>query len=134
MHSKDQELKEKLTPMELEIMQALWSLKTASIREVQEALPEKRKVEYTTVQTIVYRLEKKSAVRRTKKIGNAHIFEPTVTQKSAVGSLVDDFLKIFGGSPEPIMSHFVDSGKLTLEDLKVLELAIKESEKREDKQ
>jgi BlaI family penicillinase repressor len=122
---------EKLSPLELEIMQVLWKLESASIREVQEALPKGRKVEYTTVQTIVYRLEKKNAVKRTKKIGNAHIFEPTVTRKSAIGSLVDDFLSLFGGSAEPLMVHMAESGKLKLEDLKALEEAIKKSEEEE---
>ena len=122
---------EKLSPLELEIMQVLWRLESASIREVQEALPKRRKVEYTTVQTIVYRLEKKNAVKRTKKIGNAHIFEPTVTRKSAIGSLVDDFLSLFGGSAEPLMVHMAESGKLKLEDLKALEEAIKKSEEEE---
>lgn len=121
---------DKLSPMELEIMQTLWKLKSASIREVQEALPEKRKVEYTTVQTIVYRLEKKEAVRRAKKIGNAHIFEPTVSRKSAIGSIVDDFLSLFGGSAEPVMLHMAESGKLSLEDLKAIEDAIRQSQKR----
>ncbi len=123
---------DKLSPLELEIMQVLWKLETASIREVQEALPKRRRVEYTTVQTIVYRLEKKNAVKRTKKIGNAHIFEPTVTRKSAIGSLVDDFLSLFGGSAEPLMAHMVESGKLKLEDLKALEEAIKKSKKEEE--
>lgn len=115
-------------------MQTLWKLKAASIREVQEALPEKRQVEYTTVQTIVYRLEKKGAVRRAKKIGNAHIFEPTVTQKTAIGSIVDDFLSLFGGSAEPVMLHMAESGKLSLKDLKAIEDAIKVSQKKEGKE
>mgnify|MGYP000221122948 CR=1 FL=1 len=122
---------EKLSPMELEIMQTLWKLGSASIREVQEALPEKRRVEYTTVQTIVYRLEKKAAVRRAKKIGNAHIFEPTLSRKSAIGSIVDDFLSLFGGSAEPVMMHMAESGKLSLEDLKTIEDAIKNVQKKE---
>lgn len=112
-------------------MQTLWKLKSASIREVQEALPAKRKVEYTTVQTIIYRLEKKAAVRRAKKIGNAHIFEPTMSQKSAIGSLVDDFLSLFGGSAEPVMVHMAESGKLSLEDLKTIEDAIKEAKEKD---
>jgi len=132
MPMKNKSTSEKLSPMELEIMQALWKLKSASIREVQEALPEKRKVEYTTVQTIVYRLEKKGAARRAKKIGNAHIFEPTVTKKTAIGSMVDDFLSLFGGSAEPVMLHMAESGKLSLEDLKVIEDAIKQSNDRKE--
>lgn len=118
----------KLTRMEMEIMQQLWKLDKASIRELQESLPAKRQVEYTTVQTIVYRLEKKGAVERTRKIGNAHIFKPLLSRKSAVGSLVDDFLSLFGGSAEPVMLHLMESGKLTLEDIKELEESIKRSE------
>ncbi len=112
--------------MEMEIMDQLWKLESASIREVQESLPTKRRVEYTTVQTIVYRLEKKGAVERTRKIGNAHIFKPLLSKRSAVGSLVDDFLSQFGGSTEPVMLHLLESGKLTLEDLKQLEESVKE--------
>ena len=118
----------KLTRMEMEIMQQLWKLDSASIREIQESLPAKRQVEYTTVQTIVYRLEKKGAVERTRKIGNAHIFKPLISKKSAVGSLVDDFLSLFGGSAEPVMLHLMESGKLTLEDVKELEESIKRTE------
>ncbi|MCH6256050.1 BlaI/MecI/CopY family transcriptional regulator [Puniceicoccaceae bacterium K14] len=124
---------EKLTRMELEIMQQLWKLESASIRELQESLPEKRRVEYTTVQTIVYRLEKKGAVTRTKKIGNAHIFEPLLSRRSAVGSLVDDFLSLFDGSAEPVMSHLVESGKLSLKDLKLLEETMRNNETEEKK-
>ena len=109
-------------------MQQLWKLDSASIREIQESLPAKRQVEYTTVQTIVYRLEKKGAVERTRKIGNAHIFKPLISKKSAVGSLVDDFLSLFGGSAEPVMLHLMESGKLTLEDVKELEESIKRTE------
>lgn len=123
----------KLAPMELQIMQICWKLKSASIREIQEALPEDRQVEYTTVQTIVYRLEKKGALKRAKKIGNAHIFEPILTRKSAIGSLVDDFLGLFGGSTEPVMNHFIESGKLSLEDLKQLEEALKNAGRKESK-
>ncbi|EDY83789.1 transcriptional regulator, BlaI/MecI/CopY family [Verrucomicrobiia bacterium DG1235] len=132
MSMKRKSASEKLSPMELEIMQTFWKLKSASIREVQEALPKKRKVEYTTVQTIVYRLEKKGAVRRAKKIGNAHVFEPLVTKKSAIGSMVDDFLSLFGGSAEPVMLHMAESGKLSLEDLKALEDAIKQTREKKE--
>lgn len=123
----------KLAPMEMQIMQICWKLKSGSIREIQEALSEEKKVEYTTVQTIVYRLEKKGALKRVKKIGNAHIFEPSLNQKTAVGSLVDDFLGLFGGSAEPVMSHFIESGKLKLEDLKQLEAALNKVDKAEGK-
>ena len=125
--------KKKLTPMEIEVMQQFWQLGATSIRDIQETLPENRQVEYTTVQTIVYRLEKKGAVRRTRKIGNAHIFEAVWSKKSAVGSFVDDFLSLFGGSAEPVMSHLIESGKLSLEDIRLMENALKEKEAEEEK-
>ncbi len=111
----------KLTKFELELMNALWDLGAASVREIQESLPEKRRPAYTTVQTIIYRLEEKGAVRRAKKIGNAHVFEPVVTQKSAYRRLVDELLDVFGGSAQPLMSHLVEAGKLSLEDVRTLE-------------
>jgi predicted transcriptional regulator len=111
----------RLTKFELEIMDALWTLGTASVREVQEHLPEKKRPAYTTVQTIMYRLEEKGALRRVKKIGNAHVFEPAVTRKAAQRRLVDDLLGLFGGSARPLMAHLVESGRLTLEDVRELE-------------
>jgi predicted transcriptional regulator len=102
-------------------MSALWELGTASVREIQEKLPEKKRPAYTTVQTIVYRLEEKGAVRRTKKIGNAHIFEATVTRKSAHRRLINELLALFGGSARPLMAHLVETGKLSLEDVRELE-------------
>lgn len=111
----------RLTKFELEVMNALWALGSASVREVQESLPEKKRPAYTTVQTIVYRLEEKGAVRRVKKIGNAHIFEPTVTRKAAHRRLIDELLDLFGGSAQPLMAHLVESGKLSLEDLREVE-------------
>lgn len=111
----------KLTRFELEMMDALWRLGAASVREIQESLPEKRRPAYTTVQTIVYRLEGKGAVRRTKKIGNAHVFEPLVSRQSAYRRVVDDVLDLFGGSAQPLMSHLVETGKLSLEDVRALE-------------
>lgn len=119
--------------MEIEVMQQFWQLGATSIRDIQDSLPENRQVEYTTVQTIVYRLEKKGAVRRTRKIGNAHIFEAVWSRKSAIGSFVEDFLALFGGSAEPVMSHLVDSGKLNLEDIKMLENAVREKAKEDTK-
>jgi predicted transcriptional regulator len=111
----------KLTRFELEVMSALWDLGTASVREIQEQLPSHKRPAYTTVQTIVYRLEEKGAVRRLKKIGNAHIFEPVVTQKAAHHRLIQELLELFGGSARPLMAHLVETGKLTLEDIKELE-------------
>ena len=111
----------KLSKFELGLMDALWKMGRASIREMQEQLPEKRRPAYTTVQTMVNRLEEKGAVRRVRKIGNAHIYEPSVTRKAAYRRLIDDFLDLFGGSAQPVMAHFLEAGKLTLEDIRALE-------------
>jgi predicted transcriptional regulator len=102
-------------------MHVLWELGSGSVREIQERLPEKRRPAYTTVQTIVRRLEEKDAVRRSKKIGNAFIFEPVVTRRSAHHRLINDLLEAFGGSARPLMAHLAETGKLSLEDLKELE-------------
>ena len=123
----------KLTRFELEIMSALWDLGTASVRELQEHLPEKKRPAYTTVQTIVYRLEEKGAVRRLKKIGNAHIFEPIVSRKAAHRRLIDELLDLFGGSARPLMAHLIENGKLTLEDLRALETDLGEIPKDDAK-
>lgn len=110
-----------LTRFELEIMDVLWRLQEASVRELQEALSETKRPAYTTVQTIVQRLEQKGAVKRTRKIGNALMFAPTVTRKSAYRRVIDDLLALFGGAAQPVVAHLLESGKLTLEDLKALE-------------
>ena len=122
--------KPKVTRFELELLEQLWKLGPSSVREVQESLPEKDRPAYTTVQTIMYRLEEKKAVRRTKKIGNAHIFEPLVTRKAVYRRLIDDLLDLFGGSPAPVMSHLVDSGKLSLEDIRAVEKTLERLEKK----
>ena len=108
----------RFTPLELQIMQALWDRGAISIREIQEAFPDRQRPAYTTVQTTVYRLEGKKAVRRVKKIGNAHIFEAVVSRNAAQSRLIDDLVGLFGGRTQPIMAHLVESGKLTLEDVK----------------
>lgn len=110
-----------LTKFELEIIGALWELRSASVREIQELLPEKKRPAYTTVQTIIYRLEEKGAVRRVKKIGNAHIFEPVVSRKSVYRKLIDDVLGLFGGSARPLMAHLIETGQLTLDDVRAME-------------
>ncbi|HEV7241235.1 MAG TPA: BlaI/MecI/CopY family transcriptional regulator [Thermoanaerobaculia bacterium] len=123
-----------LTKFELEIMDVLWRLEEASVREVMDALSEKKRPAYTTVQTIVQRLEQKGAVRRTRKIGNALMFEPSITKTSAYRRVVDELLALFGGSAQPVVAHLLESGKLTLEDLKALEQAEgKKTKKREKK-
>ena len=111
----------KLTRFELDVMSALWDLGTASVREIQEQLPSQKRPAYTTVQTIVYRLEEKGAVRRVKKIGNAHVFEPVITRKAAHHRLINELLDLFGGSARPLMAHLVEIGKLTMDDIKELE-------------
>jgi BlaI family transcriptional regulator, penicillinase repressor len=113
--------KPKLTKLELQIMEALWSRCHASIREIQETFPEKDRPAYTTIQTTVYRLEGKRAVRRIKKVGNFHVFEAAVSRDAAQRKLVDDLLALFGGSTQPVMAHLIESGKLTLEDVKEAE-------------
>src|SRR5829696_5727256 len=102
-------------------MGALWALGSASVREMQEQLPEGKAPAYTTVQTIVYRLEEKGAVRRVKKVGNAHVFEPVVTRRATVRRLFDELLGFFGGSPRTLMAQLVEGGHLTLEDLREAE-------------
>ena len=115
----------KLTKLELEIMEALWSRGASSVREIQEAFPEKDRPAYTTVQTMVYRLEAKKALRRVKKIGNAHIFEAIVSRTSAQRRLIDELLSFFGGKTQPVVAHLIDSGKLTLEDVKEAEQTLR---------
>jgi predicted transcriptional regulator len=107
----------KLTKLEMQVMDALWDRGASSVREIQEAFPEKGRPAYTTVQTIVYRLEAKKALRRVKKIGNAHVFEAAITRTAAHRRLVDDLLGLFGGRTQPVMAHLIESGKLTLEDV-----------------
>jgi BlaI family penicillinase repressor len=107
----------KLTRLEMHIMEALWTHGASSVREILERFPEKGRPAYTTVQTMVYRLEAKKAVRRVKKIGNAHIFEALVSRDAAQRRLIDDLLSFFDGRIEPVVAHLIDSGKLTLEDV-----------------
>ena len=116
-----------LTKFELEVMEILWDLKEASVREVQEAIHERTRPAYTTVQTIFTRLEEKGAVKRTRKIGNAYLFEPLIERTSVYRRMVDEFLDLFGGSAQPVVARLVETGKLTLEDLKALENAKKKS-------
>jgi BlaI family transcriptional regulator, penicillinase repressor len=111
----------KLTPYELEIMDILWRLQEASVREIQEAIVDRTRPAYTTVQTIVNRLEQKGAVKRSRRISNAFLFQPAITRKSVYRRIIDDVLDLFGGSAQPMVAHLLDSGKLTLEDLKALE-------------
>lgn len=114
------------TKLELELLEALWKLGSGSIREIQESLPDSRRLEYTTVQTMIYRLEEKGAVRRARKIGNAHIFEPLITRRSTLSTLIEDFIGLLGGSPEPLVTHLVETGKISSTELKQMEKLLKE--------
>lgn len=115
----------RLTRLELRIMDVLWARGVSSIREIQESFAEKGRPAYTTIQTTVYRLEEKKAVRRVKKVGNFHVFEATVSRSAAQRRLVDDLLAMFGGRSQPVMAHLIDSGKLTLEDVKEAERTLR---------
>ena len=123
----------KLSPLELKAMEALWKLGRASIREILEQIPVSKTLAYTTVQTLVFRLEAKGAVRKLRKIGNAYVFVPVITRRQAYRRLVSDFLELFSGSPLPVMSHLADTGKLTLDDLRSLERILKERTTRREK-
>ncbi len=114
----------KLARLELQILEALWALGKASIREIQETFPHPRPA-YTTIQTTVYRLEGKGAVRRVRKISNAHIFEPLIARDAARHRLLDDILSLFGGRAQPLMAQLAEAGKLTLDDVRELEKTIK---------
>src|SRR5579872_4121607 len=111
----------KLSKLELQIMNALWSRGQCSVREIQESFPAKKRPAYTTVQTTVYRLEAKKAVRRVKKIATALIFEAAVSREAAERRLIDDLLGLFGGRSRPIMAHLIESGSLTLDDVREAE-------------
>ena len=115
----------RLSKLDLQIMEALWTSGALSIREIQESFAERRRPAYSTVQTTVYRLEAKGAVRRAKKISNAHIFEATISRSAAQRRLVDEFLALFGGRTQPVMAHLIESGRITLQDIQEAERAIR---------
>jgi predicted transcriptional regulator len=121
----------KLTRLELRIMETLWSKGPSSIRELQEAFPESGRPAYTTVQTVVYRLEFKKAVRRASKISNAHVFEAVVSRSSAQHRMIDDLVALFGGKPLPIMAHLIESGRLTPEEVREAQRALRNLAKKE---
>jgi len=124
----------KLTKLEHQIMEALWSRGAVSIREIQESFPERDRPAYTTVQTTVYRMEKKKLVRRVKKISNAHIFDAAVSRHAAQGRLIDDLLSLFGGRTQPVMAHLIETGRLTLDDVREAEKAVRRLAKKEKAQ
>jgi BlaI family transcriptional regulator, penicillinase repressor len=120
----------KLSKLELQILEALWVQGKASIREIQEAFPEPRPA-YTTIQTTVYRLEGKKAVRRVRKISNAHIFEPMVARDVTRHRLLDEILSFFGGRAQPMMAQLAEAGKLTREDVRELEKIIEKRDRQQ---
>ncbi len=121
----------KLTRLELQIMEALWSQGVSSVREMQEAFPEETRPAYSTVQTTVYRLEAKQVVRRVKKIGNAHIFEALVSRGAAQRRLIDELLSCFGGQSQPVVARLIETGKLSLEDVKEAERTLRRLAKKD---
>jgi BlaI family penicillinase repressor len=121
----------KLTRLELQIMETLWTRGSASIREIQENFPEKDRPAYTTIQTTVYRLESKNAVRRARKVGNFHIFEPMVSRDIAQRKLIDELLALFGGRTQLVMAHLIESGRLTLADVKEAERTLRRLERKD---
>jgi BlaI family transcriptional regulator, penicillinase repressor len=121
----------KLAKLEFQIMEILWNQGNSSIREIQDSFPEKRRPAYTTIQTTVYRLEAKDIVRRVKKVGNFHVFAASISRDAAQRRLIDDLLALFGGRTQPVMAHLVESGKLSLADVKEAEKALRRLSKKE---
>lgn len=120
----------KLSPFELKAMEAFWKLGRACIREILEEFPDERRLAYTTVQTLVYRLEAKGAVRKLRKIGNAHVFVPVISREEAQRRLVSDFLDVFSGSARPVISQLAEAGQVTREDLQDLEKILEKRRSR----
>jgi BlaI family transcriptional regulator, penicillinase repressor len=116
----------RLTKFEMQIMEVVWTRGEASIREMQEAFPAKKRPGYTTIQKMVYRMEDKKVLRRVRKVGNFHVFAATVTRESVERKLIDDLLAIFGGKSRPVMAHLIGAGKLTLEDVEFAETTLKQ--------
>jgi len=123
----------KLTKLELQIMEVLWSHWPCAIREIQEAFPKRNRPAYSTIQTTVYRLEGKKTLGRVKKISHAHIFEASISRGDAQGRLVDDLLSLFGNRLQPLMAHLIESRKLTLEDIREAERAVRALREQDQK-
>ena len=115
----------RLSKLEFQIMEALWTRGECCIREMQEAFPLKKRPAYTTIQTTVYRMEAKNIVRRVRKVGSFHVFAASVSRKAAQRRLIDDLLALFGGRSQPVMAHLIESGKLSLEDIEEAEKALR---------
>jgi len=121
----------KLTKLELQIMEIFWKRGACSVREIQEAFPERKRPAYTTVQTTVYRLDSKKALRLVKTIGKAKVFDAAITRDQAQTRLIDDLLSLFGGDAKPVMARLVDSGKLTMDDVKEVEGMVRDYQRKE---
>jgi predicted transcriptional regulator len=121
----------RFTKLESRIMDALWSSGPSSIREIQESFPQRGRPAYTTIQTTVYRLEAKRALRRVRKISNAHIFEAVITRTSAQRRMLDDLLAFFGGRSQPVIAQLIEAGKLTLDDIREAERTLREFARKE---
>ena len=122
----------KLSKLEFQIMETLWARNECSIREIQESFPAKKKPAYTTIQTTVYRMETKGIVNRTKKVGNFHVFAPAISRESAQRRLMDDILALFGGRGQPVMTHLIESGKLSMADVKEAERLLRNLSKERE--
>jgi BlaI family transcriptional regulator, penicillinase repressor len=120
----------RLSKLEFQVMEALWNRGQLSIREIQEAIPTRKTPAYTTVQTTVYRMETKGVVRRAKKVGNFHVFEAVISRDAAQRRVIDDLLSYFGGRSQPLMAHLIESGKLSLADVKEAEKLLKSHGKK----
>jgi len=121
---------QRVSKFEFQLLEKLWTLGPSSVREIQESLPPDHRPAYTTVQTMIHRLEEKGAVRRVKKVRNAHVFEAVFTRRAVHRRLISDLLDLFGGSAEPVMSHLIEAGKLTLSDIRAMEKALGRTEKK----
>jgi len=122
----------KLSKLEFKIMETLWTKSECSIREIQESFPARKRPAYTTVQTTVYRMEAKGIVNRLKKVGNFHVFAPAISRESAQRRLMDDLLALFGGRGQPVMTHLIESGKLSLDDVKDAERLLRQLSKERE--
>jgi BlaI family transcriptional regulator, penicillinase repressor len=122
----------KLSKLEFKIMETLWTKSECSIRDIQESFPLKKRPAYTTIQTTVYRMEAKGIVHRLKKVGNFHIFSPAISRDAAQRRLMDDLLALFGGRGQPVMTHLIESGKLSLEDVKEAERLLRNLNKERE--
>jgi predicted transcriptional regulator len=121
----------RLSKLEFQIMEALWAKNDSSIREIQETFPARRRPAYTTIQTTVYRMESKGAVKRVGKVGNFHVFSAAITRDAAQRRLIDELLAVFGGRSQPVMAHLIETGKLSLEDVKEAERTLRKLSEKE---